>query len=342
MDLLFEPVMGKPLWMWATFMGVVFALLALDLGLFHRKSREIGVTESLSLSAFYIVIALIFGAWVWVSLGPVSGKEYITGYLVEKTLAMDNIFVISLIFSYFAIPNKYQHRVLFWGILGVIVLRAIMIGVGAILVAKFGWLLYIFAIFLVATGIKMLMLGDKLPDIENNAALKLMRRMLRITPNLEGNRFFVKRPDLKTGRIVTWVTPLFVALILIEIVDVIFAVDSIPAIFAITTDPYIIYTSNIFAILGLRALYFALAAVIDRFVYLKPALALVLIFIGGKIFVADLLGWEKFPASISLTVTLALIGGGLLYSLWRTQREPAQSDPNAESLAKEGAARKAG
>ena len=199
MDLLFEPVMGKPLWMWATFMGVVFALLALDLGLFHRKSREIGVTESLSLSAFYIVIALIFGAWVWVSLGPVSGKEYITGYLVEKTLAMDNIFVISLIFSYFAIPNKYQHRVLFWGILGVIVLRAIMIGVGAILVAKFGWLLYIFAIFLVATGIKMLMLGDKLPDIENNAALKLMRRMLRITPNLEGNRFFVKRPDLKPG-----------------------------------------------------------------------------------------------------------------------------------------------
>ena len=159
MDLLFEPVMGKPLWMWATFMGVVFALLALDLGLFHRKSREIGVTESLSLSAFYIVIALIFGAWVWVSLGPVSGKEYITGYLVEKTLAMDNIFVISLIFSYFAIPNKYQHRVLYWGILGVIVLRAIMIGVGAILVAKFGWLLYIFAIFLVATGIKMLMLA---------------------------------------------------------------------------------------------------------------------------------------------------------------------------------------
>jgi tellurite resistance protein TerC len=210
--------------------------------------------------------------------------------------------------------------VLFWGILGVIVLRAIMIGLGATLVAQYAWVLYVFAVFLIATGIKMLVMGDKLPDIENNPVLKLMRRTLRITPGLHKERFFVRQPDPATGRIFTWVTPLFVALVLIEIVDVIFAVDSVPAIFAITTDPFIVYTSNIFAILGLRALYFALAAVIGRFAYLKQALALVLIFIGSKIFVADLIGWEKFPASVSLSVTIALIAGGVLYSLYKTRQ----------------------
>jgi len=320
MEILFALVMGKPLWMWILFIGIVLLLLVLDLGLLHRKAREIGVKESLALSAFYIAIALIFGGFVWQTLGAMSGKEYVTGYLVEKTLAMDNVFIISLVFTYFAIPPKYQHRVLFWGILGVIVLRAIMIGVGAALVAQFSWVLYIFALFLIATGIKMLVIGDKLPDIENNPVLKLLRRNLRITPELHDQRFFVRRTDPVTSAHVTWVTPLFVALILVEIVDVIFAVDSVPAIFAITTDPFIVYTSNIFAILGLRALYFALAAVIDRFAYLKKALALVLVFIGSKIFIADFAGWEKFPASISLGVTLALIAGGVAYSLWRTQR----------------------
>lgn len=319
MDILHDLVLGKPVWMWTLFAALVTGMLVLDLGVLHRKSREIGVRESLWMSAFYIAVALAFGLWVWVSLGAQSATEYVTGFLVEKTLALDNIFVISLIFTYFAIPAAYQHRVLFWGILGVIVLRAIMIGLGAALVAEYAWILYLFAIFLVATGVKMLVLGDKLPDIEANPVLRLLRRTMRVTPRLHGKRFFVTEPDPRTGKAVLWATPLFLALVLIEIVDLIFAVDSVPAIFAITTDPFVVYTSNIFAILGLRALYFALAAVIGRFKYLKQALALVLVFIGGKIFVADLMGWEKFPASVSLGVTLALILGGVLYSLYKTR-----------------------
>ena len=327
MEFLGSSAMGKPIWMWAVFLGVVATLLVLDLGVLHRKVREIRVGESLWMSGFYIAIALIFGGWVWYELGAQSGEEYLTGFLVEKTLAMDNVFLISLIFTFFAIPPLYQHRVLFWGILGVIVLRAIMIGLGATLVAEFGWLLYVFAVFLIATGIKMLLLGDKMPDVESNPVLRLLRRMLRITPELRGQRFFVRQPDPATGRKVLWVTPLFVALVLIEIVDLIFAVDSVPAIFAITTDPYIVYTSNIFAILGLRALYFALAAVIHRFKYLKPALALILVFIGAKVFIAGFAGWEKFPASISLGVTVALLAGGIGYSLWRTRAAPAPARP---------------
>ena len=327
MEFLGSSAMGKPIWMWAVFLGVVATLLVLDLGVLHRKVREIRVGESLWMSGFYIAIALIFGGWVWYELGAQSGEEYLTGFLVEKTLAMDNVFLISLIFTFFAIPPLYQHRVLFWGILGVIVLRAIMIGLGATLVAEFGWLLYVFAVFLIATGIKMLLLGDKMPDVESNPVLRLLRRILRITPELRGQRFFVRQPDPATGRKVLWVTPLFVALVLIEIVDLIFAVDSVPAIFAITTDPYIVYTSNIFAILGLRALYFALAAVIHRFKYLKPALALILVFIGAKVFIAGFAGWEKFPASISLGVTVALLAGGVGSSLWRTRTAPAPARP---------------
>jgi tellurite resistance protein TerC len=314
-------LLGRPGWMWPAFAGLVTALLVLDLGVLHRKSRAIGVRESLWMSAFYIGIGLGFGGFVWHALGATAGQEYITGFLVEKTLAMDNVFVISLIFTYFAIPPASQHRVLFWGILGVIVLRAIMIGLGAALVADYAWVLYIFAAFLLATGVKMLLMGDHPPDIANNPVLRLMRRRFRVTEGLEGQRFFVRRPAPGGGRRVPWVTPLFVALVLIEVVDLIFAVDSVPAIFAITADPFIVYTSNIFAILGLRALYFALAAVIHRFRHLKPALALVLVFIGAKIFVADLLGWEKFPPAISLGVTLALLAGGVAVSLLRTRRD---------------------
>jgi len=319
MEFLFDPFVGKPVWIWGVFIGIVLLLLILDLGVLHRKSREIGVKESLWMSAFYIAAGLAFGAWVWHSLGKQAGTEYVTGFLIEKTLAMDNIFVISLIFTYFAIPAIYQHRVLFWGILGVILLRAMMIGLGAALVSQFSWVLYVFALFLIATGIKMLFVGNQMPDITSNPVLKLMRRTMRITPSLHNERFFIRLADTKSGKIVTWATPLFVALILIEIVDLIFAVDSVPAIFALTTDPFIVYTSNIFAILGLRALFFALSAVIHRFVYLKQALALVLVFIGSKIFIADLLSWEKFPASISLTVTIGLIAGGVVYSLYKTR-----------------------
>ena len=320
MEFLNEIIMGKPLWMWFTFIGVVLFLLVLDLGVLHRKMQEISIRESLWMSAFYITIALLFGAWIWSSLGEQSGKEYLTGFLIEKTLAMDNVFLISLIFTYFAVPPIYQHRVLFWGILGVIILRAIMIGLGATLVAEFSWTLYIFAVFLIITGIKMLYIGDKLPDIENNPILRFLRRRFKITPELHGQKFFVKKIDDKTGKVTQWVTPLFICLLLIEVVDLIFAVDSVPAIFAITTDPYIVYTSNIFAILGLRALYFALSAIIHRFKYLKVSLALILIFIGSKIFVADIIGMEKFPASISLGVTLTLLIGGVIFSLYKTRK----------------------
>lgn len=325
MEFLFDVVMGKPIWMWATFMGIVGVLLAFDLGVLHRKQREISIKESLWLSAFYISIALAFGAWVWHSLGAQSGKEYLTGFIVEKTLAMDNVFIISLIFTYFAIPHQYQHRVLFWGILGVIVLRAIMIGLGATLVAEFSWILYIFAVFLILTGIKMLYIGDKLPSIEDNPLLKFLRNNMRVTNELHGQKFTVRLVDQNTGKKATYMTPLMVALILIEFVDLIFAVDSVPAIFTITLDPYIVYTSNIFAILGLRALYFALAAIIHRFKYLKPALAWVLIFIGSKTFIADALDMEKFPASISLGVTFAIILAGVLVSLYKTRDEKQPS-----------------
>lgn len=325
METLIVPFMGKPLWLWLVFISVVVVLLALDLGVFHRKSREIRVKESLVLSAFYISAGLAFGVWVWHTLGNQAGTEYLTGFLVEKTLAMDNIFVISLIFTYLAIPQSYQHRVLFWGILGVIVLRAIMIGIGATLVAQYSWVLYLFAFFLVATGIKMLLIGDKQPDIANNPILRWMRKTIRITPDLHGEKFFTRLPGNPAGKRVLWVTPLFVALVLIEIVDLIFAIDSVPAIFALTSDPFIVYTSNIFAILGLRALYFALSAVIDRFKYLKQALALVLIFIGSKIFIADLLGWEKFPPTLSLLITLALLASGIVYSLVQTRTRSAST-----------------
>jgi tellurite resistance protein TerC len=327
MDFLFDTVMGKPIWMWGSFISVVCVLLVFDLGVLHRKTRQISIKESLWLSSFYIVIALAFGAWVWLSLGAESGKEYFTGFIVEKTLAMDNVFIISLIFTYFAIPPLYQHRVLFWGILGVIVLRAIMIGLGATLVSQFSWVLYIFAIFLILTGIKMLWIGEKLPDIGNNPLLKFLRRNFRITDELHGERFLVRLADATTGKVTTYGTPLLVTLALIEFVDLIFAVDSVPAIFTITLDPYIVYTSNIFAILGLRALYFALAAIVHRFKYLKQALALVLIFIGSKPFIADLFGWEKFPASISLGVTFALILLGVAVSLYKTRNIPRVATP---------------
>lgn len=244
-----------------------------------------------------------------------------TGFVVEKTLALDNVFVIALIFSFFAVPRIYQHRVLFWGILGVIVLRAIMIGVGATLVAEFSWVLYIFAAFLVFTGIKMLVMKEAEPDVSDNALVRFMRSRFNVTEEHHGERFFVKLVNPKTGKMTWFITPLFMALVMVEVADVIFAVDSVPAIFAITTDPFIVYTSNIFAILGLRALYFALAAMIHRFRYLKPALAVVLIFIGSKIFVADLLGLEKFPAALSLGVTFAIIAMGVVWSLVKTREE---------------------
>lgn len=319
MDILTLEVLGKPAWMWAGFMAVVLALLAFDLGVLHRKSREIRVGESLAMSGLYIVLGLAFGGFVWIQLGQTAAVEYLTGFVVEKSLAVDNVFVIALIFGFFAIPRALQHRVLFWGILGVIVLRALMIGLGAALVTQFHWALYIFAGLLILTGLKMLWVGHEAPDLSANPVLRLVRRLLPVTDALHGQRFFVRTPDARTGRLALVATPMFLALVLIEIADVIFAVDSVPAIFAITTDPYLVYTSNIFAVLGLRALYFALAAVLHRFAYLKQALAVLLVFIGSKIFVADLAGWSKFPAELSLGITFLILAAGVAWSLWRTR-----------------------
>ena len=321
MEILLTPFLGTPLWMWAGFITLVVALLAFDLGVLHRDSHEIGVRESLKLSALYIALGVGFSGFVFSQFGLQSATEYLTAFVVEKSLALDNIFVIALIFSFFAIPRAYQHRVLFWGILGVIVLRAIMIGLGATLVAQYGWILYLFAAFLILTGLKMLFIGEKETNLAENPLLKLIRRRFRVTDTLHGNAFIVRQADPKTGRLATYLTPLFLALILIEVADIIFAVDSVPAVFAITTDPYIVYTSNIFAILGLRALYFALAAVLHRFAYLKQALAILLIFIGSKIFVADLFGWTKFPASWTLGVTFVILASGILWSLWKTREQ---------------------
>jgi len=316
---LYAPLLGQPTWLWLSFFALVAVLLAFDLGVLHRKQREIPVSESLLLSAGYIGIGLAYGCWVWSQLGASSAADYFTGYLVEKSLSMDNVFVIAMIFSYLAIPREYQHRVLFWGILGVIVMRAIMIGLGATLVSEFSWVLYIFGAFLLMTGVKMLFASSEPVDLANNRMLQWLRNHMRVTDTLHGNRFFVRQPDAG-GTLRSYATPLFLALVMIETADLIFAVDSVPAIFVITQDPFIVYTSNIFAVLGLRALYFALSAMIDRFHYLKYALALVLIFIGSKIFLVNIIG--KFPTWVSLSVTIGLIVGGVIFS-WLKTRTPA-------------------
>jgi tellurite resistance protein TerC len=315
-------LLGTPAWMWAVFLSLVLGLLALDLGVLNKGSKEIGVKQSLLLSLFYMTVGVAFGGWIWFQAGQQSAMEYLTGFVIEKSLAMDNIFIIAMIFSYFAIPRQYQHRVLLWGILGVIFLRGIMIAGGATLVENFHWILYIFAAFLVFTGIRMLFAADH--DENNfgdNAVLKFLRRTLPVTDTLRGNNFIVREADPLTGKLKTYITPLLLALIMVELADLVFAVDSIPAIFAITTDPFIVYTSNIFAILGLRALYFALAALLHRFAYLKYALSAVLIFVGSKIFVADMLGIAKIPPAVSLGVTIGILATGVIGSMWATRKE---------------------
>ncbi|GBF07497.1 TerC family protein; membrane protein, alx [Deinococcus aerius] len=328
---LFDLWLGKPVWMWALFLTLVGGLLAFDLGVLGRRraartdgaGQEIGVKASLGLSAFYIAIALLFGGWVWLALGPESGMAYLTGFAVEKALALDNVFVISVIFAALAVPRHLQHRVLFWGILGVIVLRGLMIGLGAALVSNFAWVMWVFGAFLLLTGLRLLFVkgGHGAPDLERHPVVRALRRVMPISPRLDGERFVTRLPDA-AGRMRLHATPLLLALLLVEAADLVFAVDSIPAIFAITQDPFIVYTSNIFAILGLRALYFALDALIHRFSALKPALALVLVFIGGKIFYNQFYG--KLDPAISLGVTLIILGGGVALSLWRTRGKGAR------------------
>ncbi|MGI2056028.1 TerC family protein [Shewanella baltica] len=313
---------GYPLWVWLMFFGFVLALLAFDLGVLHKEQHEITVAESLKLSAFYICMGLLFGAWLWWYKGSTAGMEYLTGYLIEKSLSMDNVFVIALIFSSLGIPRLYQHRVLFWGILGVIVLRAIMIGLGAVLVAQYQGVLVLFGLFLIFTGVKMLFSNDEHSDIQDNKFYKWLRTKMRFTPTLHMEKFWVRGEDHQLSK-GWWATPLFLALILVETADLVFAVDSIPAIFAITQDPFIVYTSNIFAILGLRALYFALAAMVHRFEYLKYALSVVLVFIGVKVglvyFNHEGIVDFTIPTALSLGVTFNLLVAGVLFSLWKTR-----------------------
>ncbi len=313
--------MTKPLWMWLVFAAIIIVLLAFDLGVMNRKEHEIGTKESIIFSAFYISIGLLFGGLVFFELGELKAIEYLTGFIVEKTLSIDNIFVIALVFSFFRIPRIYQHRVLFWGILGALILRGLMIGIGAALVSEFEWVLYLFSAFLIFTGAKMLFVKEEESDLSENPLLRFMKKHFRVTNKLQGHDFLVRRPARKSKQIVTWITPLFLCLVMVEFADILFAIDSVPAIFLITTDPFIIYTSNIFAILGLRALYFVLASIIKRFHYLKYALSLVLIFIGSKTFIAHFMEMDKFPVSWSLGVTFGLLGGGIVFSLWKTSQE---------------------
>jgi tellurite resistance protein TerC len=312
-SMLFE----TPVWLWLVFGGVVLALLAFDLGVLRRTDRAISVKQSLCLSAGYIGVALVFAAWLSWQLGLESGVAFLTGYAMEKTLALDNIFLISTVFALLAVPAQYQHRVLLWGILGAIVLRAILIALGVALIAEFHWVLYVFGVFLVLTGIRMFVRREG-SNRATHSALSWLRRRLRITEGFQGGRFWITAPAVgqhPDSRKVLWATPLLLALVLIELLDLAFAVDSVPAVFAITQDPFIVYTSNIFAILGLRALYFSLAALVERFHYLHYALAAVLVFIGAKILAEGWVG--KMPVWASLLITVGLLAAGVLYSLYR-------------------------
>ena len=324
--------LGTPVFFWVAFATIVIGLLVFDLGFLHKGQKEIEARESFILYAGYMAIAFAFGAWVWWARGAQSGLEFFTGYLIEQSLAMDNIFVIATVFGFLGIPRIYQHRVLFWGIIGVIVFRAILIGVGAALVMSFSWILFVFGAFLIFTGLKMFKTSNETPSVADNMILKFIRRHFRVTDELHGERFTVKLPDSKTGKTVTFITPLFVALIMVEFVDLIFAVDSVPAIFAVTQDPFIVYTSNIFAILGLRTLYFALAAAIHRFKYLQVSLAVILILVGIKIFLVPM--GIKIDTALSLVVTVTVLASGILYSLWKTRNdmpEPAPKVVKAEN-----------
>jgi tellurite resistance protein TerC len=308
-----------PLWMWTVFVVSVLVLLAFDLGVLHKKPREIKVREALRLSGFYILIALAFNLWIFFSLGQQSGYEFFVGYVIEKSLSIDNIFVFVLIFGHFAIPPKSQHRVIFWGIIGAILMRAVMILLGAELIHEFDAILYVFGAFLIYSGIKMLIVADKEPDIENNSLLRFMRKRFRVADTFSGEKFFVRKDGVR------YMTPLFVVLILIQVSDVVFAVDSIPAIFAVTTDSFIVLTSNIFAILGLRALYFALAAIIHRFHYLKYGLSLILVFIGTKMVVNHYMDAKIISTELSLVVTLVLLGVSVGVSLLKSPSTPSHS-----------------
>ncbi len=304
---MFTDSVGTPA-MWAGFLGLVLALLALDLGVFHRSAHAVTIKEAAIWSVVWVTVSLGFNGLVYHWFGPDRALEFATGYLLEKALAVDNIFVFVAVFAYFGVSNTLQHRVLFWGILGALFMRGGFIGIGAVLIAKFHWVLYVFGGLLVLTALKMMFGGDEEIHPERNPVLRLFRRFVPVTSEFHGPKFTV----VKDGK--RFATPLLVVLAVIEVSDLIFAVDSIPAIFAVTTDPFIVFTSNIFAILGLRSMYFLLAGVIEKFHFLKQGLAFVLLFVGAKMLIMDL---YKIPIGVSLGVVAALIGGSIALSLLR-------------------------
>lgn len=312
--------MEQSVWLWVGFNLFVLAMLALDLGVFHRKSHAVSSKEALTWSLVWISLSLVFNAVIyffWDRMMPESSYTnseaalaFFTGYLIEKSLSVDNIFVFILIFSFFAVPAKYQHRVLFWGILGALVMRGALIALGAALLQEFHWIIYLFGAFLIFTGIRMARHQEEEVQPDKNPVVKFFRKFMPVTENFEKDNFFVRR----AGRLMA--TPLFLILLVVESTDLVFAVDSIPAIFAVTQDPFIVYTSNVFAILGLRALYFLLADIMDKFQYLKLGLSAVLTFIGVKMVIVD---FYHIPVGISLAVVASILTLSILASLWKAR-----------------------
>ena len=305
--------------LWTTFNVFVLGMLALDLGVFHKKSEEISVKNALTWTAIWISLAMAFNLFVYLYFGKKEAIEFFTGYLIEKSLSVDNIFVIIMIFSYFQVRPSYQHKVLFWGILGALVMRVIFIFAGIELIHRFHWLIYIFGSFLIITGLRMVFGGDAKIEPEKNPVVRLVRRIFPVTKSFEGDNFFVRR-NAKL-----WATPLFVVVILIETTDLIFAVDSIPAILAITDDPFIVYTSNVFAILGLRSLYFALSGIEKYFHYLKYGLAAILVFVGTKMCLTD---YYKIPIEVSLLVIVCVLILSIAASVAFPQKQAPSEIPD--------------
>ncbi|CAN5621630.1 MAG: TerC family protein [Actinomycetota bacterium] len=301
-----------PLWAWVSFTALIVGLLVLDLLVFARKSREISFRQATMMSVFWITAALLFGVVVLFVAGPERGGEYFTGYIVEKSLSVDNVFVFALIFSFFAVPSRYQYRVLFWGIIGALILRGAFIAVGAELLDRYEWIVFVFGAFLIFTGIRMAFHNDANVDPEKNPVLRLTRRLVPMTDDFEGDRFFTRH----AGKLVA--TPLFAVIIVVGTTDVVFAVDSIPAIFAITSSAFIVWSANAFAVLGLRPLYFMLAGMMERFVYLSIGLSVILVFVGAKFFYTGIFD-EKVPIWISLPFIALTVIISILASLWKTR-----------------------
>jgi tellurite resistance protein TerC len=322
-DFMAHTVLGEPAWLWTLFLASVFTILALDLGVFNRKDHVIGVSESLRLTGVYVVLGLLFGLWVLYRNGSDAGMDYYTIYLLEQSLSLDNLFVMAVIFSSFHVPREYQHRLLVWGIVGVIILRGLMIGTGAALVQSYEWVLFIFAAILIYTGFKMMVIDtEEKDDYTQKPYVRFLAKYLRVSDQIHGRHFFTKIHGPDHSKPVWYATPLFLALCTIELTDILFAFDSVPAALAITTDMYVVFTANIFAILGLRAMFFAMESLLHRFVYLKYSLSVVLVFIGVKVFYAHFFG--KIHPGISLGITLGVLALGVIASLIGTKAAEEQ------------------